>query len=242
MRNAGKLFLSVMVVFALLISILPTTVYANSAEPPSIVILVNNPPEDLSIILISDKNQTEATVRRVAWEGYYVFYSRDMEVNGEYTFKITTKGENFKCTIGRPLQHYNNVFTLNLSKQVLTPGKYPYRAALLISIRLLLTLFIEGIIYWLFGFRQKSSWLIFLTINIVTQGALNIWLNSEASQMPNYLILSLLLCEFYVFVVEMIAFPILVKEHSKKRSFFYAFIANLVSLIIGGYFISLLPV
>ncbi|GLC31204.1 hypothetical protein bsdE14_26140 [Clostridium omnivorum] len=60
--------------------------------------------------------------------------------------------------------------------------------------------------------------------------------------MPSYLILSLIIGEFFVFVIEMIAFPILVKEHGKSRSLVYAFIANFVSLIAGGYIISVLPV
>lgn len=242
MNNTRKLLLVVMAFITLMMTILPTTVYANSAEPPSVIILINNPPDDLSISLVYDEKQIEANVRRVAWEGYYSFYSRDMQANSTFKFKVTTNGESFECTLGTPLQHYNNVFTLDLSNQEITPGKYPFRSVLLVSIRLLLTLLFEGGIFWLFGFRQKSSWFIFLVINFVTQGALNIWLNNEASLMPSYLIFGLIIGEFYVFVVEMIAFPIFIKEHSKRRSIFYAFIGNLISLFVGGYIISGLPV
>jgi len=134
------------------------------------------------------------------------------------------------------------VVTLDVSNRELTPGKYPFRSVLLVSIRLLLTLLLEGIIFWLFRFRQKRSWLIFLMINLVTQGALNIWLNSGGSLMPSYLIFSLIIGEFFVFTTEMIAFPIFIKEHKKSRILIYAFIANLISLIGGGYIISVLPV
>jgi hypothetical protein len=65
---------------------------ANSAEPPSVVILINNTPDDLSIVLISNENQTEAKIQQVAWEGYYAFYSRDLQTGGEYTFKVTANG------------------------------------------------------------------------------------------------------------------------------------------------------
>lgn len=242
MDKTGKRLLLVMVLCTLMISILPTTALANSAEPPSLVILINNPPDDLSIVLISNENQPEAIVRRVAWEGYYVFYSRDMLAGGKYTFKVTTNGESFECTLGVLLQRYNNVVTLDLSNRELTLGKYPLRSVLLVTIRLLLTLLLEGIIFWLFRFRQKRSWLIFLAINLVTQGALNIWLNSGGSLMPSYLIFSLIIGEFFVFVAEMIAFPIFIKEHEKSRILIYAFIANLISLITGGYIISVLPV
>jgi len=242
MNKTGKRLLLVMVLCTLMISILPTTASANSAEPPSLVILVNNPPDDLSIVLVSNENQPEAIVRRVAWEGYYVFYSRDMQAGNEYTFKVTTNGESFECTLGAILQRYNNVVTLDISNRELTPGKYPFRSVLIVSIRLLLTLLLEGIIFWLFRFRQKRSWLVFLTINLVTQGALNIWLNSGGSLMQSYLIFSLIIGEVFVFGAEMIAFPTFITEHKKSRILIYAFIANLISLIAGGYIISVLPV
>lgn len=242
MNKTNKSLLLVMLVCVLMILILSTTALANSAEPPSLVILVNNPPRDLSIALVSNGNQSEARVRRVAWEGYYAFYSRDIQTNGKYTFKVTTNGDSFECTINPPLQHYNNVFTLNIPNRKLTPGTYPFRRALLVSIRLLLTLLLEGIIFWFFSFKEKTSWIIFLCVNLITQGSLNIWLNSGGSLMPSYLIISLIIGEFFVFVTEMIAFPILIKEHSKIRSVIYAFIANFISLIAGGYIISVLPV
>lgn len=242
MSNTIKRLILFMVSCLLIIAILPTLASANSAEPPSLVILVNNPPDDLSIVLVSDEKQPEAIVRRAAWEGYYVFYSRHMQAGGEYTFKVTTNGESFDFTLDVPLQRYNNVYTLDISNRELTPGKYSFRSLLLVSIRLLLTLLLEAIIFWLFRFRQKRSWLIFLAVNLVTQGALNIWLNSGGSLIPSYLILSLIIGEVFVFTAEMITLPIIIKEHKKSRIISYAFIANLVSLIAGGYIISVLPV
>ena len=242
MNKTKKRLRLIIVICVLIISIMPTNTFANSAEPPSLVILINNPPEDLSIVLVSNETQPEALARRVAWEGYYVFYSRDMQDSDEYTFKITTKGKSFKCKLSAPLQHYNNVVTLDLPNQTLTPGKYALRSVLLVTIRLLLTLFLEGIIFWLFRFRQKRSWLTFLTINLVTQGALNIWLNSGDSLMPSYMIIGLIIGEVFVFAVEMIAFPIFVKEHKKSHILIYVFVANLISLIAGGYLITILPI
>lgn len=242
MKNTNKHLLLVMVFCILLISIMPIKVSANSAQPPSLVILINNPPDDLSIVLISNESKPKARVRRVSWEGYYAFYSRDIQSSGVYTFKVTTNGESFEYTLSEPLQGYNNVFTLDLSNKKLTPGKYPFRSMLLVSMRLLLTLLLEGIIFWLFKFRQKRSWFIFLAINLVTQGVLNVFLNNGASLMPSYLIFSLIIGEIFVFAAEMIAFPIFIDEHKKGRILIYVFIANLISLIAGGYIISILPV
>jgi hypothetical protein len=204
MSKTGKRVLIGMMLCTLIIISLPAMASANSAEPPSLVILINNPPDDLSIVMESDENQQSAIVRKVAWEGYYVFYSRDMQVDDEYTFKITTNGENFDCTLDAPLRGYNNVVTLDIADREFNPGTYPFRSVLLVSIRLLLTLILEGILFWFFGFRQKSSWLAFLAINLITQGALNILLNSGDFFMPSYLILGLLIGEFFVFTAEML--------------------------------------
>lgn len=207
------------------------------------MILVNNPPEELTIELVSPDYTKEAKVRQVAWERYYLFYSRDLQTGNNYNFRVTTTKKSFTCSIEGALDHYNNVYTLDLSRQELSPGKYPFRAAVLITLRVLLTLIIEGIIFWIFGFRDKRSWIIFLIINLITQGALNILLNSAATPFQNYfLIFSLIFGEFFVFLAEMIAFPILIKEYGKLHSVIYAFVANLISLIAGGYIIALLPV
>ncbi|MDD3169398.1 MAG: hypothetical protein PHC91_08070, partial [Eubacteriales bacterium] len=94
----------------------------------------------------------------------------------------------------------------------------------------------------LFGFRMKSSWLAFLAINLVTQGILNIWLSSGGSLLPGYLIFSLLIGEVLVFMAELITFPLIVKEHTAFRITACVFCANVISLIAGGYIITVLPV
>jgi len=242
MKNTVKSLLIAMLLAMMLLSILPMTAFANSAEPPSLVIIVNNPPKDLKIVMISNNSSPEAEVKKVAWEGYYVFYRTDMQKNSKYTFKVTTKGESFECTLDVPLESYNNVATLDLERKQLTTGKYPFRKALLVLIRVALTLLIEGIIFLLFKFRQKRSWLVFLFINLITQGLLNIWLNQGGSLMPSYLLIGLIFGEIIVLIVEMIAFPFFIKEHNDDLVIKYAFTANFISLIAGGYIIAYLPV
>lgn len=242
MKKTGKRSLLFILSLIIMISILSVTVSANSAEPPSLVILVNNPPADLSIVMISNENKPEAVIHRVAWEGYYVFYSFDMQTDSEYIFKITSDGDSFECILDTPLLKYNNVFTLDISDRVFTPGEYPFRSVFLVSTRVLLTVLLEGVIFWLFKFRQKRSWTIFLIINLVTQSVLNICLNNGNSIIPSYLILSLIFGEVFVFAVELCILPVFINEHKKSRIFICAFIANLISLIAGGYIISVLPV
>ncbi len=242
MNKLGKYMLSITMLCLLILLVSPASVSGNSAEPPSLVILVNNPPDDLTIVLLSNEKHPEANVKRAAWEGYYIFYSSELRKEGNNTLKITTKEESFECKIEEPLLRYNNIYTLNLSKQELTPGEYPFRSFLLITIRILLTLLIEGAIFWLFGFRDKRSWVIFLIINLVTQGLLNIWLNGESLTYSGYLIFGLIIGEFFVFIVEMVAFPLCIIEYKKIHCIIYAFIANLISLVAGANIFTYLPV
>jgi hypothetical protein len=166
----------------------------------------------------------------------------DMEVGDVYTFKVTTNGESFECTLSEPVRNYNNVYTLDLSTRELTPGKYPLRSVLLVPIRVLLTLLLEGIIFWLFGFRQKRSWLVFFVVNLITQVALNIGLNVISSPLDEGLICVLIFGEIFVFYAELIAFTKYIKEQIASRILVYVIVANLVSLIAGGFLISILPV
>ncbi len=213
-----------------------TTCYANSAEPPSILVIVPNSPADLEISIENVRaNRTNKGI-----ESYYTFYRYDLKSN-DYTMTVTTGGRSFKVVPDTPLQFYNNVFTLDLERQTLTAGKSLFRSITLVSLRIVLTLILEGIVFYLFGFRSKRSWLIFLIVNLLTQGILNIWLNTF---MPfnDYIILSLIFGEILVFIIEMIAFMVMVKEHSHLRIGLYVVVANLLSLIAGGYLITLVPI
>lgn len=230
-------------IFILICSfIVPIIAFANSMEPPSIIILVNNPPDDLSIRLKNSDGAIKAVVRDVAWERYFMFYSFGREVGSSYIFEIEFEDERFELSYEKALSEYNEIFTLDLEKQTLIYGKTYTRAILLISTRLILTLLIEGAIFWLFGFRDKKSWQIFLVINLITQGALNIWLNNGATSVSSYLIFTLIFLEIFVFLFEMIAFTALIKEKRKRRTLFYAFSANMMSLVLGAYLIIYLPV
>jgi len=248
MKRNEKIFFLILILFSILIPAMPVNVLANAAEPPSLVIIVVNPLEDLSIKMVSDGKVTEAKVRQSGWERYYVFYRRDMEPDSVYTFSAVTNGESFDFVIDKPLKYYNNIYTLDLSRREITEGKYPFRSAILVSVRVIITLVLEGIVFWLFGFRQKRSWLTFLCVNLVTQGILNIWLNNIVpSPVAGYLVISLFIGEFFVFIAEIVMFPILLKENRNwrfrtLRILLYVLFANIVSLVAGSYIITNLPV
>jgi hypothetical protein len=232
--------LSLFILVLILMSCIPTHIcYANSAEPPSILIIVPNAPNDLEIS-IGSENKAFRTDKGI--ESYFTFYSHQLKFT-DYTLKITTGNMTFDIMLDTPLQTYNNIFTLDLESQTLTPGKLLSRSISLFALRLILTLIIEAVVFFLFGYRKKRSWMIFLIINLITQGALYIWLNGLFTPLANgYIILTLIFGEILVFTVEMSVFLTFIKEHHRLRTALFVIAANLFSLIAGGYLITTLPV
>jgi lysylphosphatidylglycerol synthetase-like protein (DUF2156 family) len=97
------------------------------------------------------------------------------------------------------------------------------------------------VFFLIFGFRDKRSWITFLIMNLLTQGILNVILN-EASPFASYLIFNLIFMEFFVFIAEIIGILVLIKEHGRFRRVSYTLVANLASLVLGGYLITALPI
>ncbi len=236
----GKKRLILIVALSMLI-VLVSVCYGNSAEPPSILIIVPNAPEDLEVSIGSGNTNMTANIRDKVIEKYYAFYSSELRIAKDYTVCVSTRESSFEIVLEKPLKKYNNIYTLNLADKTLKPGKLLSRSIILVSMRITMTLAIEAIIFWLFGFRNKKSWIAFLIINIITQGALNIWLNGSAP-LASYLIFSLIFMEFVVIIAEVIAFLAILKERGRGRTLLYVIAANFLSLLAGGYIITVLPV
>jgi hypothetical protein len=155
---------------------------------------------------------------------------------------VTTGGKSFDVTIDFPPEKYNNIYTLNLATETLTPGTSLSRNITLITLRVSLTLLIEGIVFFLFGYRTKRSWITFLAANLITQGFLNVWLSANPQPFNNYIIFNLIGGEILVFIIELIAFLVLVNEHPRWRTVLYVMAANFFSLLLGGWLITVLPI
>jgi len=229
------------IILTLAFSIHTLICYANAAEPPSILIIVFNAPEDLEISMGSVHTLVKAKRTDKLFESYYTFYSMDIKTAGDYTIKVATGNSSFEISLDKPLKYYNNIYTLDLKNQTLTPGKSLVRSSVLVSARVIFTLLIEGIVFYLFGYRQKRSWIAFILINLGTQGALNIWING-ASPLQSYIILSLIFAEIRIFIVESFAYLVSVKERNSLITFLYVIVANFLSLVAGGYLITKLPI
>lgn len=242
MKRAFRMF----VLCLLMLLLLPISVSANSAEPPGIIVIVTGAPEDVELTLELPQ-ETEYGIRKTRstamWEQYFRFYYHvGMDTLDGAVIRVTGGDAQFICPLpAGTANRYNNLMTLDFGAQTLTAGQHPLRQPLLVALRLTLTLMIEGAVFYLFGFRKKRSWVIFLLVNLATQLWLNIFIAHSAFS-GGYWVFGYIGIELCIFLAESIGFPIFIKEKKAGRCILCALVANAVSLALGSWLISNLPV
>ncbi|MCC8129321.1 MAG: hypothetical protein LIO51_05230 [Clostridiales bacterium] len=250
-RNRMSLFMASL---ALLLPLLALPAWGNSAEPPCFTILVIDPPEDLTVTLISPDNESQEPLELTrddrAWESYYRFYywqdDSEQAANAEgATLNVSYGGISFTLSLPDMTdQYYNNLLTLDVASQTLSEDAPAWRTPLLVALRVLSTLVIEGIVFFLFGFREGRSWLVFLVVNLATQLLLNWAIVGSYSTLTTYSYWWFLYVfgEVLVFAAEAVAFGALLKEKGRGRAVGCALTANAASMVLGGLLLTYLPV
>lgn len=237
MKNAKQLCM--LLAFLMLLPVLTLRVSANSAEPPSVTILVSNAPEDLRITVVNE-DDAAVRVRHRAWETYFRLYMEGIP-DREVELLVETGEKSFRCHLpDETYNYYSNVVTLDVDRETLVFGYSVWRTVLLVGLRLTLTLLIEGAVFWCFGYRSKRTWIVFLVMNLLTQGYLN--LSITGPDPSGYYMLGYWLMEVLVFSAEMICFPLLGREKTAFRRMGCAFTANFASLVLGGMLLTWLPI
>lgn len=242
-----KPFLILILILTLLIGGTPN--YGNSAEPPGLIILVSFPPDDLKMsLLIESGTLSEPIVlkkEKRSWEAAYRFFYHMTPMENRPLSKgklvVETEGQRFEFSMPSGINRsYNQFLTLDLKKGTLSMGTPPYRAPILVGIRLSLTLIIEGAVFYLLGLREKKSWMLFLMVNLVTQG----WLNTliEGPNMGYMWFFGFIFAEGLILVVEWAIYLAWLKEFTKKRASIAVWLANMASLLLGGCLLTVLPI
>lgn len=239
----------VIMFMTLILSILiPIPIKANSTLPPDIEIIVMNAPEDLTLTLIfSEGESEELRWKRDELKTVYYYFNHDLKIESydNTKLRVTSKDYNFIFDVpSDTFVKYNNRLVLDLYEQSLKLQDRSIYMYLVILMRVILTLIIEGSLFCIYGYRQFKSWLIFLFTNLFTQGVLN-YLFTVMVVPPDtrgYFSTLYVLVELFVIVFECLIFSFLVNGHSRKRGFKFAFYANLISLILGGVLIAMIPI
>ena len=100
---------------------------------------------------------------------------------------------------------------------------------------LLPTLLIEGALLFSFGYRSRRSWLVFLLVNLVTQGGFALYLAVTVLNhgVSGWSLLFYLPIELIITVVESLLYRRLLTERSWERAVGYAIVANVCSATVG---------
>ena len=231
-RGYGAIIFIAVFIFTAVFSV---PVYANSAAPPSLTIVVLNAPDEIEIYSAdgNEKAHREFSLSDTLFRFY---------VGETFQNAIVIRAEGRETLLELPAENisgYDNYAVLDYKTMELSAGQPWWRAPLLIFLRVSFTLIIEGIVFLLFGFRAKRDIAVFLLVNILTQAALNIIILTETN--TAFLMVELIFLEILIFIIESIAYCFLFTEHSKGERVIFSFIANLASLFIGGAAIYLLP-
>lgn len=233
-------------VLLLLTAVLPQPVSANSAAPPNLTIIVTGAPEDLVLSMENKGNEYDIKYlekHNRVWERCYRIYLAEWgeDVTG-YTLIASGGGKEIRCEIPAGAGYgYEDLLMLDFSAGTLTLGQPAWRKPLLVSLRVALTLLLEGLVFFFIGYRKPMSWVIFTVINLLTQTWLNFAIASQAFR-GGYWFLMFLMMETGILIVESILFPLLVNEKGKGMAVFHAIAANLLSLALGGWMLGCLPV
>ena len=106
---------------------------------------------------------------------------------------------------------------------------------LILGIYLLPTLLNEGVLLLAFGYRSRRSWLVFLLVNLVTQGGFALYLAVTVLNhgVSGWSLLFYLPIELIITVVESLLYRRLLTERSWERAVGYAIVANVCSATVG---------
>ncbi len=245
-----RIFCAGVTVLMLFLCALPA--FANAAEPPCFTILVNDAPEDLTITLITPDG-LELPLSRIdrGWETcfrgshYYDFETnRKLALEDFRQSELRITSAELDVKIHMPVElvkEYNTVFQLKWPDIVLTETYLFWRTPLLVTMRVLITLVTEGIVLWLFGYRQKRSWILFAVVNLATQTFLNLVLTGQIPP-EGYWWIAYIFCEVWIFLAEAVLYALFVPEKGRGRAALAAVCANAVSLVTGALLLSYLPI
>ena len=240
----------VMIVFAILFLSLmfASDTKANSAEPPMVWVLIPGTYDHIEGILVVDSMVIKGWVNENKTETYIRFYyssipdfNRQEPIDGsDATFFITLDNKQYMIQADIRGSGYNDLYTFDASNLRLIKGKTFARDATLVSLRLFSTLILEGLVFFIMGFRARRTWLLFLLVNLLTQGFLNILLNSDRPENV-YMLFVLMIAEVVIIVVEEAVLLFTVNEGKSLKLIGTVLLANLLSLFLGGWFILNLP-
>lgn len=243
---------------AILLCLLPVGAAANGAMGPDMTIIVLGGPEDLTIDIVKTDGINEGRIHlegavQIGFERRYrVDYLREWTAHPEEELlqnatktTLEVRGTGLSWDIpadGIEYKGYSHLVTLDVKNREVIPGQPPWRQPLLVGIRVVFTLLVEGVIFYCFGYRRKGSWAVFILTNVLTQTGLSFLMAQAEFGIYLLSLLVYFVAEPLVFIAEALAYAVLLREKSWKRGTACALSANAASLFLGLLLYAFVPI
>jgi hypothetical protein len=160
---------------------------AKQVRTPGLLIFVINAPKDLKLFTqfrnsaLPEPQEMQRTSRY--WETYYNYYYQQLPGRFDEDFigaKLIVRSSQYSYELPIPrdpeMRVDKRMMSLDLKQGTLIYGEPGWRAPLSVAGRVLLTLVLEGAVFFLFGLRDKMSWLGFFILNLITHSLLSSFL------------------------------------------------------------------
>ncbi len=241
-----------------LLAMVPLPAAANAAPGPDLTLVVMGGPEDLTIDIVKTDGVNQGRVhlegaRPVGWERRYVVrYMYDWTIEPEAELDWTAantilevRGTGVHWDIpmdGIEYMGYSHLVTLDVGKGVVISGQPAWRQPLLVGIRVVFTLLVEGVVFYGFGYRRKRSWAVFILINILTQTGLGFLMAQAEFGIYLLSLLVYFVAEPVIFLTEAWVYALALRAKTGKRGIGCALAANTASLFAGLLLFAFLPI
>ena len=248
-----RTYLLIALMALVLVASLPIgAVSANQVRTPSLSIFVINAPKDLKLFIqyrhsaLPEPQEMQRASRY--WETYYNYYYQRLPGRFDEDFfgaKLIVRSSQYSYELPIPrdpqMRVNKRLLTLDLKQGTLVYGEPGWRGPLAVAGRVLLTLLLEGIVFFLFGMRAKSSWLIFLILNLITHSLLSSFLAHPFEAKADFFLTGFL--SVWVILVEAAIYYFTFKEiELSPKALLLALVANLVGFFLGVWIMPYFPV
>ncbi len=247
-----KLYLLIAVLALAIATFLPIRAASeNQLRTPGLSIFVINAPKDLKLF-IQFRNSTlpePLEMQRTSryWETYYNYYYQRLPGRFDEDFigaKLIVRSSqySYELPISRDpeMRVDKRQMTLDLKQGTLVYGAPVWRAPLSMASRVLLTLVLEGAVFFLFGMRDKWSWIGFFILNLIIHSFLSGYLAHPIEVKGD--IFMLVFYSVGVILVEAAVYYFSFKEvELSGKALLLALIANLVGFCLDGWIMPYFP-
>ncbi|MDX1358111.1 MAG: hypothetical protein R3232_04715 [Clostridia bacterium] len=233
--------IAAIIAITLILSVIFTPIcLANSNVTPLITIIVPNAPDDIDITLNYKNGRIYGYKVDKFMESQFHFYNFDCRKDTVYTINVSYGNVSQVVALAATSGPVLNKYELDYKNLIAKVGVSRKRVNLYTILRIILILLIQSVVFYLFGFRKKKSWLIFLSITFVIQSIFNMWYSSYAAP-EFYMIMILIFGAVFVFLFEGIAMVMIIQEKRETITFASVMIANLLSFTLIGLMMPYMP-